>query len=157
MERGHTHLVETESMAPSMSPSSVSFAGMSTGSSDDGQEPEAAPKLNQDELNVIDDLDVSAQQTKVETRPLEELYANGGVVIMNHLTKRYDQFLAVKSLTLCVEREECFGLLGVNGAGKTTTFKMLTGDEDITEGDAFINGFSVKNDLKKVSGRLNYN
>lgn len=35
---------------------------------------------------------------------------------------------------------ECFGLLGVNGAGKTTTFKMLTGDETTTNGEAFING-----------------
>ena len=35
---------------------------------------------------------------------------------------------------------ECFGLLGVNGAGKTTTFKMLTGDESTTGGEAFVNG-----------------
>ena len=33
---------------------------------------------------------------------------------------------------------QCFGLLGVNGAGKTTTFKMLTGDTDVTAGNAFI-------------------
>ena len=36
---------------------------------------------------------------------------------------------------------QCFGLLGVNGAGKTTTFKMLTGDEDITFGEAFLMEF----------------
>ena len=45
---------------------------------------------------------------------------------------------------------ECFGLLGVNGAGKTTTFKMLTGDEAITSGEAYIEGFSVTADLKEV-------
>lgn len=35
---------------------------------------------------------------------------------------------------------QCFGLLGVNGAGKTTTFKMLTGDIDVTSGEASVSG-----------------
>ncbi len=35
---------------------------------------------------------------------------------------------------------QCFGLLGVNGAGKTTTFKMLTGDIDVTSGEASVAG-----------------
>jgi ATPase subunit of ABC transporter with duplicated ATPase domains len=46
---------------------------------------------------------------------------------------------------------ECFGLLGVNGAGKTTTFKMLTGDETITAGEAYMEGYSVNSEIKKVS------
>ena len=67
--------------------------------------------------------------------------------------KRYDNgFQAVDHLCLGVRRGECFGLLGINGAGKTTTFKMLTGDIDITEGDAFLDGFSVRKDIKAVSG-----
>lgn len=36
---------------------------------------------------------------------------------------------------------QCFGLLGVNGAGKTTTFKMLTGDSDVSAGDATVAGY----------------
>lgn len=50
------------------------------------------------------------------------------------------RILAVDRLCLGVRPGECFGLLGVNGAGKTTTFKMLTGDEYTTEGEAFVNG-----------------
>jgi len=38
-----------------------------------------------------------------------------------------------------VPKGQCFGLLGVNGAGKTTTFKMLTGDEQISKGSAYVN------------------
>lgn len=45
---------------------------------------------------------------------------------------------------------ECFGLLGVNGAGKTTTFKMLMGDESISSGEAFVNGYSVEKQLTTV-------
>lgn len=39
---------------------------------------------------------------------------------------------------------QCFGLLGVNGAGKTSTFRMLTGDTDITDGEAFLNQHRYK-------------
>ena len=46
---------------------------------------------------------------------------------------------------------ECFGLLGVNGAGKTTTFKMLTGDETVTSGVAFLEGHSILSDIAQVS------
>ena len=50
------------------------------------------------------------------------------------------RILAVDRLCLGVRPGECFGLLGVNGAGKTTPFKMLTGDESTTGGEAFIGG-----------------
>lgn len=42
--------------------------------------------------------------------------------------------------TLLRSSVQCFGLVGVNGAGKTTTFKMLTGDIDVTSGEASIAG-----------------
>ena len=38
-------------------------------------------------------------------------------------------------------------MLGVNGAGKTTTFKMITGDEMITKGDAYLNSINIKDDI----------
>ena len=31
---------------------------------------------------------------------------------------------SVNRICFAVEKNECFGLLGVNGAGKTTTFKV---------------------------------
>lgn len=58
--------------------------------------------------------------------------------------------MAVDHLNLGVPLGECFGLLGINGAGKTTTFKMLTGDLQVSSGNAFVNGYSIKSDLKKV-------
>ena len=45
---------------------------------------------------------------------------------------------------------ECFGLLGVNGAGKTTTFKMLTGDETVTSGVAYLEGHSILTNIAEV-------
>uniref|UniRef100_A0A4W6GB51 ATP binding cassette subfamily A member 3 n=1 Tax=Lates calcarifer TaxID=8187 RepID=A0A4W6GB51_LATCA len=64
--------------------------------------------------------------------------------------------LAVDRLSLAVGKGECFGLLGFNGAGKTTTFKMLTGDESVTSGDAYIDGYSILRDIKKVQQRIGY-
>lgn len=55
-----------------------------------------------------------------------------------------------------MHRAECFGLLGVNGAGKTTTFKMLTGDEKITGGEAFVRGISLKSDMTEVHKIIGY-
>ena len=53
-------------------------------------------------------------------------------------------------LNLGIPQGECFGLLGVNGAGKTTTFKMLTGDETMSGGHAYLEGYSVQSNIKVV-------
>ena len=49
-----------------------------------------------------------------------------------------------------IKQGECFGLLGINGAGKTTTFKMLTGDVPMTSGEAYLDGYSVKTNIRNV-------
>lgn len=47
---------------------------------------------------------------------------------------------AAPGLLLTPHPPQCFGLLGVNGAGKTSTFKMLTGDTEVTLGEAWLKG-----------------
>jgi len=54
------------------------------------------------------------------------------------LTKRYDDFLALDSITFGVNKGEVFGLLGPNGAGKTTTLRLLTGLAKPTSGSALV-------------------
>lgn len=58
--------------------------------------------------------------------------------------------LAVNKVSFTVQAGECFGLLGLNGAGKTSIFKMLTGDEPITSGDAFLRGLSIRSHIREV-------
>lgn len=43
------------------------------------------------------------------------------------LRKEYGELVAVKDLSLAVEKGHVFGLLGRNGAGKSTTIKMILG------------------------------
>jgi ABC-2 type transport system ATP-binding protein len=56
------------------------------------------------------------------------------------LRKAFGDNVAVKGLTLQVERGEVFGFLGPNGAGKTTSIKMLLGLVAPTSGQAALLG-----------------
>ena len=48
-------------------------------------------------------------------------------ILTEGLAKRYGSSVAVRDLTLRVDRGTVFGFLGPNGAGKTTAVKMLVG------------------------------
>ena len=64
-------------------------------------------------------------------------------IVIEHLSKKYGQLLAVDDLSLAIERGVCVGYLGPNGAGKTTTIKMLTNLLRATSGKAYLNGIDV--------------
>jgi len=66
------------------------------------------------------------------------------------LTKRYGKITAVDGLELEIRQGELFSLLGVNGAGKTTTIKMLTCLTKPTEGEAFLEGYSITKQAEQV-------
>lgn len=103
-----------------------------------------------------EDVDVAFERRRVLTGQ-----ASNDILHLDNLTKVYQtrklgKHLAVDRLCLGVSGGECLGLLGVNGAGKSTTFKMLTGDTSITAGDAFLNGYSIRNDLHKIRQFIGY-
>lgn len=102
------------------------------------------------------DSDVQVEQTRIQNQN-----RGNDVLMLKDLTKVYrslfgENFLAVDRVSLGVAHGECFGLLGQNGAGKTTTFKMLTGDESITAGSAYIDSFDVSIDTGKIRQRMGY-
>jgi ABC-type multidrug transport system ATPase subunit len=59
------------------------------------------------------------------------------------LTKRYQNHLAVDSLSLDVRAGEIYGFLGPNGAGKTTTIHMLLGLTRPTSGRLLVFGEEI--------------
>lgn len=77
-------------------------------------------------------------------------------ISVNNLTKRFENFTSVDSISFDVKKGEVFGFLGANGAGKSTTIRMLCGILEPTEGDAMVAGFSVKNQPDKVKTRIGY-
>jgi ABC-2 type transport system ATP-binding protein len=65
------------------------------------------------------------------------------MILMENLTKKFGENLAVEELSLEVKEGEVFGFLGPNGAGKTTTVRMLTSLIRPSSGRAVVNGFTV--------------
>ncbi|CAG9800232.1 unnamed protein product [Chironomus riparius] len=104
-------------------------------------------------ISSADD-DVIAEIERVRSKTATEIIDSN--LVLRGLTKVYGKHLAVNQLHVGVEPAECFGLLGVNGAGKTSVFKMLTGDEMISSGNAWIRGYSLINEIPKVYEKIGY-
>ncbi len=62
--------------------------------------------------------------------------------------------VAVDDLSFNVHKGEVYGLLGPNGAGKTTTLRILSTLISPDEGDALVEGFSVKTNSKEVREKI---
>lgn len=78
------------------------------------------------------------------------------MIKMTNVTKFYDNFRALNSVSLHVEKGEILGLLGPNGAGKTTAMRILTCFIPATSGSATVAGYDVFEDSLEVRRRLGY-
>jgi ABC-2 type transport system ATP-binding protein len=64
-------------------------------------------------------------------------------ILVEGLTKRFGNFIAVDNVSFSVREGEFFGLLGPNGAGKTTIIRMLTGVLEPDAGRVAIGGIDI--------------
>jgi spermidine/putrescine transport system ATP-binding protein len=64
-------------------------------------------------------------------------------IVLERVTKRFGETLAVDALDLAVPKGSFFALLGPSGCGKTTTLRMIGGFEDPTEGRVLLGGADV--------------
>lgn len=71
-------------------------------------------------------------------------------VVVEGLTKRFDEFVAVDDVSFTARRGEVLALLGPNGAGKSTTIKMLCTLARPSGGRAWVAGFDVEARPKAV-------
>ncbi|XP_019943339.2 retinal-specific phospholipid-transporting ATPase ABCA4-like isoform X1 [Paralichthys olivaceus] len=105
------------------------------------------PKIFDEDVDVAEERERVCQNRNtndiLRTRDLSKTYT--GTIIP-----------AVDRICVGVSPGECFGLLGVNGAGKTTMFKMLTGDIDVTSGEASIAGHSILTNILDVHQNMGY-
>ena len=72
------------------------------------------------------------------------------------LTRRFGDLTAVDALNISIAPGEVFGLLGPNGAGKSTALKMLTTLLRPTSGDAWVGGFSIRQQPAQVRQTIGY-
>ncbi len=64
-------------------------------------------------------------------------------VTLRGVTKRFGDFVAVRSMDLEIPRGEFFTMLGPSGCGKTTTLRMVAGFEEPSEGVVLLDGDDV--------------
>ncbi|XP_030254763.1 retinal-specific phospholipid-transporting ATPase ABCA4a isoform X2 [Sparus aurata] len=100
-----------------------------------------------------EDLDVAEERERIYMSEKTK-----DILRVRDLSKTYTGTIipAVDRICVGVSPGECFGLLGVNGAGKTTTFKMLTGDIDVTSGEASVAGHCILTNILEVHQNMGY-
>jgi ABC-2 type transport system ATP-binding protein len=75
---------------------------------------------------------------------------------MEHLVKKFGDFVAVDDVSLDVTPGEIFGFLGPNGAGKSTTIRILCGLLPQTSGTASVGGFDVLTQPEDIKRSIGY-
>ncbi len=95
-------------------------------------------------------------QAPSDLPPRREVEANGEVISVAHLTRRFGSFTAVDDVSFAVARGEIFGLLGANGAGKSTTFRMLCGLLPPSAGSLRVAGFDLRTAAAPARARIGY-
>ncbi|MDR2416215.1 MAG: ABC transporter ATP-binding protein [Candidatus Peribacteria bacterium] len=75
------------------------------------------------------------------------------ILTTSDLTKTYKDFVALKQVSLAVEKGDIYGLIGRNGAGKTTFFKLIMGLSNRTSGTIIIDDQS---DLHKARSSIGF-
>ena len=78
------------------------------------------------------------------------------MIVVEHLTKYYGEYPAVRDVSFEVPRGRVVGFLGPNGAGKSTTMRILAGFLTATGGRASIAGHDVFADPIAVRRRIGY-
>lgn len=69
------------------------------------------------------------------------------LVTFRNVEKRFDDFVAVRDMSLDIHEGEFLAIMGSSGCGKTTTLRMLAGLEAPTSGEIRIGG-RLMNDVK---------
>jgi len=72
------------------------------------------------------------------------------VVVVEHVTHRYDERVALSDVTFEVNAGEVFAVLGPNGGGKTTLFRILATAVAPTSGRVRILGYDVRTNPERV-------
>ena len=66
-------------------------------------------------------------------------------IIIDHVTKKYGDFIAIDDVSLIVEPGEFFTLLGPSGCGKTTLLRMIAGFNEIDGGNIYFGDQLINN------------
>lgn len=77
-------------------------------------------------------------------------------VVLNNITKKYGDFVAVDDVSFEVQKGELFGLIGPDGAGKTSIFRILTTLLLAENGTATVEGHDVVKEFQEIRNKVGY-
>ncbi|WPO78376.1 ABC transporter ATP-binding protein [Flavobacterium sp. KACC 22761] len=77
-------------------------------------------------------------------------------VVLNNITKKYGDFVAVDNVSFEVQKGELFGLIGPDGAGKTSIFRILTTLLLAENGTATVEDHDVVKDFQEIRNKVGY-
>ena len=78
------------------------------------------------------------------------------MIKVEHLTKCYGDFMAVRDLSFEIGEGHVYGFLGPNGAGKSTTMNIMTGCLSPTDGKVLIGGHDILEEPKTAKKLIGY-
>lgn len=78
------------------------------------------------------------------------------MIELAHATKKYGAVMALKDVSLRVQKGETIGLLGQNGAGKTTALNLMTGYFPPTAGSVRIGGKDIRSAARECRRMIGY-
>ena len=78
------------------------------------------------------------------------------MLLLENMTRRYGDLVAVEQLSFSVQRGEMFGLIGPDGAGKTTTLRVALGLLQPQEGRVETCGMNPFRQRRRLSGKVGY-
>ena len=100
-----------------------------------------------EQIGITQEGKSNKKEFSIRIKNLKKFYSNGPCSSKTE---------AIRNLNFCVEKGECFGLLGLNGAGKTTTFKCITQEISPSHGKIYINGTDMRNRFSELSSIFGY-
>lgn len=77
-------------------------------------------------------------------------------IVVDRVTKRFDDLVAVDELSFAVAPGEVYGLLGGNGAGKTTALRLVVGLLQATAGRLSVAGVDVATASDAAKARIGF-
>ncbi len=78
------------------------------------------------------------------------------MITVQNISKHYDKVEALRDVSLQINENELFGLIGPDGAGKTTLFRIMASLILADKGSATLDGLDVVNDFKQLRHHIGY-
>ena len=78
-------------------------------------------------------MEESANEFMIEARGVQKVYEGGGLRVR-----------ALRGVDLEVRRGEMVAIMGPSGSGKTTLLNVLSGLDDLSDGEVYVDGESIK-------------